>query len=106
MKKPTFEHVEKAGKKAATDEGFAKKYPTILEYLTTTKWDDGTAREASKLSLFIEDGVFKVAVNDVDLKRSLYTSGETLEGALRATEKALQMPEADWRAWNKGKGRK
>jgi len=106
MKKPNDVGVEKAGKKIPSDEGFGKKYPTLLEYLSTTKWDDGTPRDASKLSIFIEDGLFKCAVNDTDLKRSLYVSGDTLEGALRAAEKALQSPEADWRVWNKGKGRK
>ncbi len=106
MKKPENASVEKAGKKISTDEGFGKKFPTLLEYMTTTKWEDGTAREVSKLSIFIEDGLFKCAVNDTDLKRSLYVSGETFEGALRAAEKAIQDTNADWRQWNKGKGRK
>lgn len=105
MKKPEQASAKKQGKHETSDEAFAKKFPTLLEFLTTAEWEDGTARETSTLTVFIEDGAFKVAVNDRDLKQSIYLTGKTLQDALGAAERALGGGTADWRAWS-GKKRK
>lgn len=99
MKKPTSDSPKGKGQ-AAADTKFAEKFPTILEYLTDAKWEDGTDREVSSVTVFVEDGYFKLALNDKDLRRSLYVTGETLEKALLALEKGLNGQTADWRAWN------
>lgn len=90
------------------DEGWAKKYPLLCEHIGDDSWEDGTPREASTLGVKGEDGRVVVSLNDREAKRSLYRSGESVQEALLALEKALGGTGADWRSWNggRGKGRK
>jgi len=83
--------------------GWIGKVPGIAEYLSATRWEDGTPRQPSTLTLFIEDGRCKVALNDRTLSRSCYATGESFEACIKAIENHLQAADADWRAW---KGRK
>lgn len=88
---------------AEAPRGLLGKYPAIWEYLTLLVWEGGKKRQPSTLSVFVEDGVIKVALNDRDLARSCYVSGASLEDALGALEKALESGEEGWRAWKRGK---
>lgn len=83
--------------------GLIGKYPGIAEYLSATRWEDGTSRTPSTLTLFIEDGRCKVALNDRTLSRSSYATGESFEACFKSIESHLQALDTDWRAW---KGRK
>lgn len=85
------------------DKDVAKKFPRLAEYLAATLYDDGTRRETSTLSIFVEDGRLKVALNDRDEESSAYVTGDTLAGLLGALEEGLGDDSLDWRAW---KGRK
>lgn len=87
----------------APEKSLLGRSPAIWEYLTQARWEDGKPRELSKVTAQVEDGVVKVALVDTALERSLWRSGETLEDALRALEKALAEDKADWRRWWKGK---
>lgn len=100
VKKPPLATTAEGKVTPLTDDKFAKKYPTVLEYLTDVQWDDGTERERSTVSLFIEDGAFKLALNDKALRRSLYVTADTMEAAFSVLERSLQAPQADWRGWN------
>lgn len=106
MKKPPLETTSAGTSVPLSDEGFMKKHPVLYEYLTDVKWDDGTAREPSTLSLFVEDGRFKAALNDKAMRRSLYVSGDRFQDAILALEKALTGQTPDWRVWKAGKGKK
>lgn len=103
MKKPTAGKGKTGQAGSCPDAKLMKAYPTLVEYLVTVKWDDGSARERSTVTLFIEDGSVKLALNDRDLSRSLYVTADSLDEALGALEEALKDDSADWRAW---KGRK
>lgn len=83
--------------------GVMTKLPIIWEYLCAAQYEDGTKRVPATLSVFVEDRVVKVALNDRDAERSLYLSGETLEEALKALEKHLGHDKPDWRRWAKKK---
>jgi len=83
---------------------YGKKH--IWEHLTATTWDDGSFRETSALSFFVEDGLVKCALNDKDLKRSLYMTGTTLEAVLEALEGQLEAGGGDWRLWHANKRKK
>jgi len=99
MKKPESVATQK-GQFLARDEKFPKKMPCLWEYLSTTTWEDGGDRQTSTVTVFVEEGAFKAALNDRDQQRSLYATAETLEGAFLALEKALSGGTADWRAWH------
>lgn len=105
MKKPDV--VRGTGNDAAAfpDTQFRSEYPLICEYLESSTYDDGSKRAPSALSLFHEDGSCKVALNDKDLARSLYTSARSFQDALRLLEEALGRGDAPWRLW-KRPGRK
>lgn len=92
--------------RAVGEDGFAKKHPLLLSYLQDVSYDDGSSREPSSMSVFVEDGLFKIALNDRDLKRSAYVSADTLSGCMAALEAQLGKGVADWRAWNKGSKKK
>lgn len=103
MKKP-----ERKGKSHDTrvpmpDESFARAYPTIADYLCSVRWEDGSPRVPSTLSVFVQDGSIKVSVNDKDQDRGLYVSAESLEEALALAERALQLDNPPWRSYS-GKG--
>jgi len=104
MKKPVESKSKKAdGNPVCPDADFAKKYPTISAHLTDTRWDDGSSRERSTLTLFVEDGQMKMALNDREASRSLYVASRTLQEGLEGLEAHLAEGRAEWRAW---KGRK
>lgn len=88
------------------DEKWAKGLPILCEYLSHSAYEDGSPRERSKLSIFSQDGLVGVALNDPEEHASLYRTGESVEKALQALEKALGASQADWRRWNVGKSRK
>lgn len=103
MKKPVADKKAKGGAVApCPDDTLAKSFPMMIEYLTTTRWEDGTPRERSTVNFFIEDGTLKACCNDRDLMRSLYVSAESWDALWEALEAAMADDAADWRAW-KGK---
>lgn len=83
------------------DDLWKKTLPLIVEYLTATKYDDGTERKLSSISIKEQDGSVLVALNDADLDRGLYRTGKTVVDALKAIEKALATDSADWRVWKR-----
>lgn len=93
----------KLGGSPAVDEGWLKKYPTITMYLCDDTYEDGGAREVSALSISIREGDFLLALNDKDLKQSVYTQARSLPDALRLMEGALKDGAAQWRPWKTGK---
>lgn len=88
------------------DDTWLKGLPTICEYLTQETYEGGGARELSKVSISYQDGLVLAAMNDSDQRCSLYRSGDTVLQALKALEKALAGPGADWRSWGGKKGKK
>lgn len=85
------------------DDQFVEQYPNIVMYMTDDQFDDGAARERSALSVSVRDGDILIALNDKELKQSLYTQAETLRDALRLMEGALQDGVGQWRPWKAGK---
>lgn len=80
-------------------------FPALGEFLTETKYPDGKSRETSTITVFVQDGMVKVCLNDRDQGRVLFRAGEDVVTALQALEDALTGDDADWRA-AAGKGRR
>jgi len=106
MKKPDMATTRGGTTQGACPCPLLAKYTSICEYLTTMSWEDGTPRAPSKLSLSVEDGCILIALNDVDLKQSAYTSSTSLQEGLKLLEGALKGSQITWRPWKSGKGRK
>lgn len=75
----------------------------LLDYLTMLV-DPGGERQTSTLTIFAEEGQWKVCLSDRETGMVLFRSGETLFATLDALEKACTSGRADWRA-KKGDGR-
>lgn len=104
MKKPDSTPLASVGGVTSLGEDkWVGKCVHVSEYLVTTQWEDGTPREPSALSLSVADGLCLVALNDKDLKQSIYTSAETFQEALKLMEAALGSGKASWRPWKAGK---
>lgn len=85
------------------DDKWMKRYPTILQFLCDDKYDDGGAREVSALSVSIREGDILLALNDKDLKQSVYTQAHSFEEGMKLMEEALRDGKAQWRPWKAGK---
>lgn len=81
-------------------------YPKIAEFLTDTQYDDGTERKLSSLKITAQDGNMRVALDDHDLKQSIYTVGDDLLTCLQLMEGALQSDSVRWYAWGKHRNKK
>lgn len=84
----------------------ARTHPHLYEHLTATEFDDGGAREVSGLTIFVDDGVLKVALNDRSEQRSAYVTADTVGEALDTLERQLAEDMADWRRWRTQKRKK
>jgi hypothetical protein len=74
-------------------------YPAISEYLTSLAFPDGSERETSTITLLIEDGKIKAALNDRANSRSIWRSGDTVEEVLACLEAAVADERSSWRRW-------
>jgi len=79
------------------DDALGKQLPMLVEYLTSQRWDDGTARETSTLLIFHDDGMWKGVLNDRALARAGWASGGTLEALLHLFERLLSEERLEWR---------
>lgn len=85
------------------DMEFRTSYPALAEYLTCEQYPDGTPRQKATLSVFHEDGVFKMCINERDQGLVLFVAEERYSVLLEALELVLQEDRPPWRK-SKGKG--
>jgi hypothetical protein len=78
--------------------------PELLGHLTEATWEDGGERELSTLTVFRQDGSWKVWLNDRACDRFSCVSGDTIEQALASLEDRLQTGTMDWRTSKDRKG--
>lgn len=97
MKKPDVLDRSESSVSCATDVAFHGRYPTLWEYLTTTRWEDSSPRMTATLTVFVEDGVVKLCLADRAMSRTGWCSGKTFLEALEAVEGALRLDRMEWR---------
>lgn len=105
MKKREKKEIAKFKKMPFPDEEFAARYPNLTEFLVTSRFDDGSPRELSRLSWFLEDGMCKACLNDPAEGASLYVSATSFEEATRLLEASCADPGAPWRTWKDKRGK-
>ncbi len=77
----------------------------LHDWLTMQCDDRGVKRSTSSMTVFVDEGLFKVVLNDKDTGRSLWVSNKTLWGALDALEAHLVAGTGEWRRNRKEGGR-
>lgn len=85
---------------------FAVKMPTVFDYLTQTRYADGSPRQTASLLLFNDQGTLKVMLRDRDAGLCCWVGGESLEGVFAALEAALCDPDHEWRVDRQTSGQK
>lgn len=101
MKKPDAKANAEIPDGTMPDPKFLTDYPSLSEYLSATKWDDGTLRKPCKLSVSVKDSGINLALNDDNFRQSCYSWGRGLQEALETMEEGLTSGQAEWRSWSK-----
>ena len=71
--------------------------PTVVEFLTLDRFEDGAERVPGTILLFAEAGTFKACIVDKDAGLVAFTAFKTLRGVLAALERDLAGDGLDWR---------
>jgi hypothetical protein len=79
------------------DPVFSQEYPTLWDHLTQRKWDDGSERRTSTITLFADGACAKGLLKDRDAGLCLWIAAPTLLGLFEALELALCDAETEWR---------
>lgn len=72
-------------------------YPTLMEWLTEERWDDGSSRLTSTLLIFCEQGAWKVCFNDRAADRNTFLAAGTFAGVLGLLEERLSAGTIEWK---------
>jgi hypothetical protein len=88
------------------DSDFLEAWPGLWELMTETKYPDGKDRERSSLTVFIEEGSFKLCISERTRELSCWATGPTFKRALDALEGRVVSDSPEWRASGRGKKKK
>ena len=81
----------------AVDEDFMGLYPKLWTFLTSTQWEDGTSRQPSTVSIFMQGGRWTICLTEKNWDLILFATADRLEGVWEAIDARLSDPKADWR---------
>jgi len=85
---------------------FSATHPSLSEWMTEEKWEDSSRRLLPSLTVFVEDGLTKLCLNDKAVGRVCFVSGPSLADALVRAEEGLLLETLDWRKSKALPGRK
>ncbi len=92
-----------ANPEQAADKELEKLYPIVHGFMTCREGDKkGEFRETASLTLFCEDGMFKVCLSDRESGATLWASSASFQGALDALEATAGKDEPGWRVRKPG----
>lgn len=80
------------------DETFSSKCPALFEFLTVLPDDAPKSAKTASLTLFTEDGLFKICLSDRVTGLVCFVSGETYQETLMGLEAGLSNGTVDWRS--------
>jgi len=80
-----------------SDLQWSEEYPTVYSYLTERMYADNKPRVTSTLLMFVEDGIFRLCINDRDNLRSAFVTAPSVAEALATLEAKLLEESLDWR---------
>lgn len=92
------------GPALAAPEDYTELFPHLWTYLTQTKWDDGTPRLPSPVSIFLQHGKFTACLTEKNWGLILFATADRLCDIWEALDAKLGDPKADWRQDRKTAG--
>lgn len=75
----------------------ATERPALHEYLTLSRYPDGSERTTATLLILCERGRIKLCLGDRERGRSLWVTADSIEEGLAQIDEDLQLGTADWR---------
>ena len=83
-------------------EGYWADFCNVQEFISRTRWPDGSLREPGTLLLFTQDGYWKCCCSDKDQQMVAFASSDSLQGLLQVVEEGLGKEKGlDWRPQKK-----
>jgi len=79
------------------DSDFADRYPALSEYMTGTRYPDGSKRQVSRLGIFVDTDGWKAQLRDVDRGLVIWATDRSFLGVLEALEGLLISERPPWR---------
>jgi len=81
------------------DPDFAKKYPTLFEYVTKERYDDEerSPRQPSTLTIYLYNGLLGATLKDRDSDCAKFANGRSLAEVLDALEAVVKDDRVPWR---------
>jgi len=76
----------------------SERFPTLVEFLWSDRWADGTARQTGTITLLVDQGMLKASLNDRDTGCGSFVAAKTFTSLLEAIEKGLAASSLEWRA--------
>lgn len=104
LKKPNAAEVLGKVSKPFADDCFKMDYPTLSDYLTQDRWEDGKPRITATLSLSVSGGVFVCFINDRDANRSACVEALEFIELLINLERGLKEDLLTWKVRGKHTG--
>ncbi|AXH79190.1 MAG: hypothetical protein [Circular genetic element sp.] len=71
--------------------------PALSEFLAATTWADGSSRMPGTLTLFTDDGLWKLCLSDKAQSLVAFCSGSSPLHAFQTAEQGLVAGTLDWR---------
>jgi len=79
------------------DPDFLSAFPALGEFMSDTRWEDGSPRETGTLLFFVEGGDVKACLMDRASSRRVFVTATTFRGLLELLEMGLRDDRLDWR---------
>lgn len=90
--------VEASGGPAKLKEGlWMRTYPSLWEFLSVDKFEDGSARRLPTITLFLGADGLQACLNDREQSLAAFVTSSTVEGLWQALDKGLKDDTLDWR---------
>lgn len=97
QKSPTEGGVNLSAPTGQEDADLRENFPALYEFLTVTRWEDGGERQVATLLVFVEDGSWRVCLNDREQARTAWSAGQSLWVAVQELECGLASGTQSWR---------
>ena len=97
LRKGAFTAPAAAAGGTLVDPKFQQSCPVLWQYLTQQTWEDGSPREPSGLTVFVQDGLFKGLLRENTQQLCLWVAATSFFGLLESFERELGKDQPDWR---------
>jgi hypothetical protein len=97
LQRPAVAPASGAGVSVPASCSLSQSFPALVEFLAASKWADGAPRLPGTVTLFSDDGAWKLCLSDKDSQRIAFVTAPSPTEALERAEAGLRGSALDWR---------